>query len=328
MAIYITGSLAYDRVMNFSGSFSDFIIPEKIHRLNVTFHIGNIEEKRGGTGGNIAYNLALLGERARILTCVGRDFASYGHFLERIGVDSSGIRVVPEVVTAGAYITTDKHANQITGFHGAAMNLPCEYQFPPLDREGDIAILSPTNPDDLVRHAGVYRQNGVRFIFDPGQQLTTFSRELILACLEGAMLLITNDYELDLLMHISGLDLEGILDLTPAIITTFGERGSRILRRRAGQNGQEESQVPAMRVERMENPTGAGDAYRAGLIKGILMGLKLEECCLLGSACAAFCVERYGTQEHYFNEQSLRERLLKNTGWSLPFGFSSAVPPS
>jgi adenosine kinase len=224
LAIYITGSLAYDRIMNFSGSFSDFIIPEKIHRLNVTFPIGHIEEKRGGTGGNIAYNLALLGEPSRLLACVGRDFASYRRFLERIGVDLSGVRVVTEELTAGAYITTDRHANQITGFHGAAMSLPCEYAFPPLDPALDIAILSPTNPDDLARHAQVYRQNGVRFIFDPGQQLTTFSRAGLRSCLDGAMLLVTNDYELALLMQISGLDLDGVLELTPAVITPSAKK--------------------------------------------------------------------------------------------------------
>lgn len=324
MAIYITGSLAYDRVMNFSGSFSDFIIPEKINRINVTFPIGHIEEKRGGTGGNIAYNLALLGETSRILTCVGRDFASYARFLEKIGVDSSGIRVVPEELTAGAYITTDRHANHITGFHGAAMNVACEYEFPPLDPDADIAILSPTNQDDLARHAEVYRQNGVRFIFDPGQQLTSFTREGLRACLDGAMLLVTNDYELELLMQIGELDLEAVLGLTPTIITTYGEKGSRILRREG--SSRRESQVPAMRISHMENPTGAGDAYRAGLIKGTLAGLPLEEACLVGSACAAFCVEHYSTQEHFYDERSLGRRLLDSAGWRLPFGFSGLVP--
>ena len=320
MAIYITGSLAYDRVMNFSGSFSDFIIPEKINRINVTFPIGHIEEKRGGTGGNIAYNLALLGETSRILTCVGRDFASYARFLEKIGVDASGIRVVPEELTAGAYITTDRHANHITGFHGAAMNVACEYEFPPLDPEVDIAILSPTNQDDLARHAKVYRQNGVRFIFDPGQQLTSFTREGLRACLDGAMLLVTNDYELELLMQISGLDQNAILGLTATIITTYGEKGSRILRRDGSS-----SQVPAMRISHMENPTGAGDAYRAGLIKSTLAGLPLEEACLVGSACAAFCVEKHGTQEHRFDQASLSEKFEKAYGLKLPFTFTSIM---
>jgi adenosine kinase len=170
----------------------------------------------------------------------------------------------------------------------------------------------------------------VRFIFDPGQQLTSFTRAGLHVCLDGAMLLVTNDYELELLMRISGLDLDGIFKFTPTIITTYGEQGSRILRRgdyssRGGRNSQG-SRVPAMRVSHPENPTGAGDAYRAGLIKGILAKLPLEEACLIGSACAAFCVERYSTQEHYYDESSLARRLLDNTGWRPPFGFTGLVP--
>ena len=323
MAIYISGSLAYDRVMNFPGTFGDYIIPEKIHMLNVCFPIEKLEEKRGGTGGNIAYNLALLGEQPIILATAGKDFGSYKSFLERIGVNLEGVRALPDEYTPGAYITTDLQANQITGFHAAAMNFPCAYTFPRLNPQNDIAIIAPSNPEDMEKHARLYHERGVRFIFDPGQQLTSLTREALIAGITGALLLISNDYELDLFMQISGLDLDGILRMTPTVITTLGEKGSRI-RRRDGST----SLTPALPIRKLENPTGAGDAYRAGLVKGIIQGWELEQSCLLGAACAAFCVERYSTQEHYFDASSLRQRIKDGAGTALPIEFASlALPP-
>ncbi|MDL2307069.1 carbohydrate kinase family protein [Desulfovibrio sp. OttesenSCG-928-C06] len=320
MSIFITGSLAYDRVMNFPGTFGDYIIPDKIHMLNVCFPIGNLEEKRGGTGGNIAYNLAMLGEKSRILTSVGKDFGSYKFYLEKIGVNLDGLNIAGNEFTAGAYITTDKHANQITGFHAAAMTIPCAYKFPALSAAEDIGIIAPTNTTDMTSHAAYYRENGIRFIFDPGQQITSLSGEELICGITGAMLLISNDYELELICKLTGLDLEGILKLTPVVITTLGEKGSRIVRRGGG-----ESMVPAMPINSLENPTGAGDSYRAGLIKGILNSLSLEESAAIGAACAAFCVEKYGTQEHYYDAASLGAKYKAGTGKELPISFTPLV---
>jgi adenosine kinase len=306
--------------MNFPGSFSEYIIPDKIHMLNVCFPIGHLEEKRGGTGGNIAYNLSMLGEKCSLLACVGKDFGSYRIFLEQIGVNLEGIRILPGEYTAGAYITTDKHANQITGFYAAAMNFPCEYNYPHLDKDKDLAIIAPTNKTDMTTQAAFYHRRGARFIFDPGQQITSLNKEELITGITGAMLLITNDYELELIRQISGLNLPGLLELTPLVITTMGAEGSRI-RKRDGST----SQVPALPLKKLENPTGAGDSYRAGLIKGILNNLSIEESCLLGAACAPCCVEHYGTQEHYY-DQSVLEEKLRGTGLRPPFTFTPLVP--
>lgn len=300
--------------MTFPGSFSDYILPDKIHMLNVSFAVDHMDEKRGGTGGNIAYNLALLGEASHILASVGRDFGSYRGYLEDAGLPLDGINILPAEFTAGAYITADKNSNQITGFHAAAMSRPCGYAFPRLDPKKDIGIIAPSCPADMEAHARLYARQGVRFIFDPGQQITALTPEQLKIGITGAYALVSNDYELEMICKLTGLTLEQILELTPVVITTLGGKGSRISRR-----GGANSEVGIVPVGDLKDPTGAGDSYRAGLIKGILHGLSLEDSAALGAACASFCVEKYGTQEHYYDEAALGKRLQDAFGLKLPF---------
>lgn len=314
MAIYISGSLAYDRVMTFPGVFSDYILPDKIHMLNVAFPIKGIEEKRGGTAGNIAYNLALLGEKPVILASAGRDFGSYKEFLARLGLSLAGVRQLPDELTAGAYITTDQRSNQITGFHLAAMGTPCGYAFPCLDPERDIAIIAPTNVLDMEGHARLYHEKGTRYIFDPGQQIADLGAERLISGIRGAMMLVSNDYELELILRLTDLSLDKLLELSPVVITTMGGQGSRLTRRGGG----EAHIAPAGSIKEPLDPTGAGDAYRAGLLKALLYGLGLEDAMRLGSACASFCVEKHGTQEHFFDGKALRIRLKEAYGLDLP----------
>lgn len=320
MAIYVTGSLAYDRVMTFPGSFSDYILPDKIHMLNVSFAVDHMDEKRGGTGGNIAYNLALLGETSRILASAGRDFGSYREFLESSGMPVDGINVLPGEFTAGAYITADKNSNQITGFHAAAMSVPCAYGFPDLDPANDIAIIAPTCPDDMEGHARLYAERGVRFIFDPGQQIPRLTPEQLVTGITGAYALVSNDYELEMICKLTGLGLEQILERTPVVITTLGGKGSRISWR-----GGRHADIGVARINDLKDPTGAGDSYRAGLIKGILHGMSLEDAAALGAVCASFCVEKFGTQEHYYDEAAVNQRLGEAFGLKLPVSFKSLI---
>lgn len=320
MSIYISGSLAYDRVMNFQGSFSDYILPDKIHMLNVCFPIGHMEEKRGGTAGNIAYNLAMLGEKAMILASVGRDFASYKSYLLSLGLSLDGINFVDSEFTASAYITTDTNANQITGFHAAAMSVPCGYTFQNFDTKHDIGIISPTNPFDMVSHAQYYKDNGMRYIFDPGQQITSLTGEELKTCINGAFILASNDYELELISTLTGLSLKDILKTTPFVITTLGEKGCKI----SGKDGSI-IDLPAASIAKLEDPTGAGDAFRAGLLKGIINGLDLADSARLGTICAAFCVEQYGTQAHYFNYEDFSKRYELTFKTKLPLSFDSLV---
>lgn len=298
MSIYLTGSLAYDRIMNFPGNFTDSILPDQIHNLNVSFFIDRLEEKLGGNAGNIAYTLALLGERAVIVGSAGKDFAPYAKVLEAQGLSLEGIQVFEEDLTASAYIMTDRNNNQITGFHAAAMARPSTYGYPGLQPEGAIALIGPSNPDDMVRHPAFYKEKGVRYIFDPSQQLPILSGSQLESCIDGAYLLVGNDYEIQLIQSLTGRSKEELVEMTlRGLVTTYGEKGSVVTEKGAAA----ERTVAAVPVSQVVDPTGAGDAHRAGLIKGILLEQSLTDCARLGATCAAYCIENHGTQTHTFS---------------------------
>ncbi|MCT4536083.1 carbohydrate kinase family protein [Halodesulfovibrio sp.] len=304
MAIYVFGSIAYDRIMNFDGKFADHILPDKIHMLNVCFFIERLEEKLGGTAGNIAHSLALLGEKPTVLSTVGKDFDRYKKVMEEQNLPLDGIRVVDDLFTASAHITTDQSDNQITGFHPGAMIHPCNYEFPTLSKENDIAIISPGNKDDMMNLPKYFRENGIRYIFDPGQQITIFSGEEMLECIEGAHMLVSNDYELELIKSATGLSKEQLLEKCDYIITTLAENGSRI------DNGSP-IEVGIAKPTDVVDPTGCGDAFRAGLLKGIVDGKSVEESAKLGAVCASYCVEKYGTREHSFTQDEFEARFAE-----------------
>ncbi len=305
MSIYLSGSLAFDRIMTFPGKFSEHILPEKIHILNVSFMIESLEEKRGGTAGNIAYSLALLGEKPIILGCAGKDFGPYSAFLAQIGLSEEGIRRVSGHLTAGAYITTDQANNQITGFNPGAMREPCRYAFPHADPVNDLAVISPGNVEDMSTMPTRLRSLGIRYIFDPGQQIPVLTADQMLNAITGAHILVTNDYELAMIMKATARTKAQLLELCPTIITTFSEKGSRV--ETAGSPAAV-IEIPAVTPAAVVDPTGAGDAYRAGLVRGLVAGLPVAEAARLGSTCASFCVERAGTQCHDFSRKEFRER--------------------
>ncbi len=301
MSIYISGSVAYDRIMNFPGKFSDHILPDKIHILNVCFLIDRLEEKLGGTAGNIAHTLSLLGEKPTVLAAAGRDFDRYETAMRAADLPLDGISRHDDLFTAGAYITTDQNDNQITGFNPGAMAHRCGYAFPNLDAKADIALVSPGNKEDMLELPRAYRNAGVRYIFDPGQQIPVFSGEEMLECLSGAAILVSNDYELEMIMKNTGCTKAQLLEKCAYIITTMGENGSRI------DNGSP-VQIGIARADQVLDPTGAGDAYRAGLIKGLVEGRSIEDAARMGAVCASFCVEHYGTQEHHFDINTFNAR--------------------
>lgn len=308
MQLYISGSLALDRIMNFPGKFADHILPDKIHILNVCFLVDGMSEYFGGTAGNIAYTLALLGEKPLVLGCAGKDFAPYARRLEGLGLPLDGIRSVPDQFTAGAYITTDEADNQITGFNPGAMRERCGYRFPDRHDGPVMAIISPGNVSDMVELPDTFKKAGIPYIFDPGQQITALSGADMARAIDGAFALCTNDYELELIMKATGLSRGQLLERTGALITTLGEQGSVVAR-----NGSE-TRVPALKVQKALDPTGAGDAYRAGLLKGLCLGWDLAEAAGLGAVCAAYCVEKKGTQEHGFSLAEFNVRLKEHCG--------------
>jgi adenosine kinase len=310
MEIFISGSLAYDRIMDFPGRFSDHILPDKIHILNVCFIVNGLIEKFGGTAGNIAYNLALLGERPQILATAGKDFDRYETWLREHRLSMQGIRRISEELTAGAYITTDQADNQITGFNPGAMKYPSLFKFDGVDPPKTLAIVAPGNLEDMYTYARIYREKNVAYIFDPGQNIPEFSGDRLLEMITGSSLLVSNDYELEMIMRATGFDKAQLLQHTGGVITTLGENGSLLCTR------DQEVKIPAARASKVSDPTGAGDAYRAGLIKGLVTGESLTEAARIGAVCASYAVECHGTQEHRFSQEEFWARYQANFGRS------------
>jgi adenosine kinase len=306
MRILISGSLAFDRIMDFPGRFSDHILPDKIHILNVSFVVNGVKEQFGGTAGNIAYSLALLGERPLVMAAAGTDFGTYETWMTSLGLPLDGIRRIPEEFTAGAYITTDQADNQITGFNPGAMRYPSLCSVDGGNADDAIAIVAPGNTDDMLAYSRAYKQRGVYHIFDPGQQLPLLSAEQVLEMVADSALLISNDYELEMIMRSTGLTKGQLLERTGGIITTLGERGATVT------TPQEETHVAAAKAANVADPTGAGDAFRAGLIKGMVTGKSLLESARMGAVCSSFSVECQGTQCHRFTQEEFDARLRAN----------------
>ncbi|MBA3060327.1 MAG: carbohydrate kinase family protein, partial [Nitrospirae bacterium] len=295
MNIYISGSMAYDRIMDFPGRFSDHILPDKIHILNVCFTVNGMIEKFGGTAGNVAYSLSLFNEKPVILATIGKDYVNYFDWLKKSGISVEGIKIIENEFTAGAYITTDRADNQITGFNPGAMKYPSGYKFNSASPRDSIALIAPGNLQDMAEYAKECKKKGIRYICDPGQSLTAWEKESLKEWIEGSTMLVSNDYELEMVMKMTGMNKKELLRLTKTIITTLGEKGSLI------STGESDIQIPQAKVSDVVDPTGAGDAFRAGLLKGIAMGKDLETGAKMGAVAAVYAIEKYGTQEHYFS---------------------------
>ena len=228
MDIIVSGSLAYDRIMDFPGHFSDHILPEKIHALNVCFQVDGMKEKFGGTAGNIAYALTLMGEKPKISATIGRDYHQYFKWLEKNGISNETIKVIDDEFTASAYITTDKADNQITGFNPGAMKYSSSLDFDRLHPKETLMIISPGNLEDMVSYPRFCKARGIDYIFDPGQSLPMLDAKDLMQTIEGCLILISNDYELDLIMSKTGLSKETLRRRARTIIVTLGELGSKV----------------------------------------------------------------------------------------------------
>jgi adenosine kinase len=308
MNIYISGSLAYDRIMDFPGRFSDHILPDKIHILNVCFTVNGMVEKFGGTAGNVAYSLSLLGERPVVLAAIGKDYGTYFDWLRQNGLPLEGIRVVEDEFTAGAYITTDRADNQITGFNPGAMKYQTEYELGGEDAGRSICLIAPGNLRDMIEYSAACRNKGIKYICDPGQSLTQWDGKALRDWIEGSAVLISNDYELELIIKMTGLDKKRLLGLTGTIITTTGEKGSVV------SSVSSDVGIGVAKVMNVVDPTGAGDAYRAGLLKGLAIGKDMLTSAKMGAVAAAYAVEKYGTQEHSFSYEDFLKRHRENFG--------------
>jgi adenosine kinase len=302
MPALICGSIAYDNIMVFRDSFKNHILPDQIHILNVSFLVPEMRREFGGCALNIAHNLKLLGEEPIPMGTAGSDFGPYDDWLRQRSIRRDHIKVLDDVFTAQAFITTDLDDNQITAFHPGAMN------FSHLNRVDDVAdaalaIISPDGRDGMLEHATQLVERGIPFIFDPGQGLPMFGGDELRRFVEQANWLTVNDYEWQLLKERTGWDVDDFLRRVEALIVTRGERGSRIHTR------DKEIEIPAARANAVVDPTGCGDAYRAGVIYGLLRRLDWQTTGRVASLMGAIKIESHGTQNHSFSERAFRKRF-------------------
>lgn len=309
MQAYVFGSLAFDRIMSFPGKFGDHILPDKIHILNVCFVGNGLTERFGGTAGNIAYSLALLGEKPVVLSSAGKDFGLYGEHFDNLGLPTHGITMIEDDFTANCHITTDQSDNQITCFNPCAMNHQCSFDFNSIDAGKDIVVIAPGNLVDMIELPRICKEKGIRYIFDPGQNITALSGADMAECIDGAYCLISNDYELEMIMKSSGLSKEEILAKAENVITTLGEQGSMVY-----EGNGEGVQVASVKCDAVVDPTGAGDAFRSGLLKGLMLGKSLSEAAKIGSVTAKYAVEKLGTQEHSYDQETFWKVYTENFG--------------
>jgi adenosine kinase len=310
MSILICGSIAYDNIMVFPGRFRDHILPEQIHILNVSFLVPELRREFGGCAGNIAYNLKLLGEDPLVMGTVGDDSLLYFERLERLGVKLDCVRQVPGTLTAQAFITTDLDDNQITAFHPGAMNRSHENRVT-RDLGVKLAIVAPDGKEGMLQHARELANLGIPFMFDPGQGLPMFSGEELLAFVERASYLAVNDYEGRMLEERTGRKLERFASGLKALILTRGAEGSVIYA-----DGQR-IDIPCARARAVVDPTGCGDAYRAGLLHGIATGLDWPTTGRLASLMGAIKVASRGGQNHSVTRDELRTLFRGNFGSDL-----------
>jgi adenosine kinase len=307
MSIVVTGSIAYDYLMSFPGRFTEHLLPEHVQRVSLSFLVDSMDKRRGGCAPNIAYTLALLGERPRLMATAGEDFSDYRRWLDAAGVDTSLVMEVPGKFTASFFCSTDTDNNQIASFYTGAMANAGELSFRTAGAVS-LAIISPNDPGAMTQYAEECRTLEIPFIFDPGQQCARMSGNALVDGLNGAAVLIVNDYELELLKQKTGLDEEALVARAAMLVVTRGEHGSSLI------TETERVDVAAVTPREIVDPTGVGDAFRGGLMKGMIAGLDRRTCGQLGSVSAAYALEHLGGTSHSYTIEEFAARYEEHFG--------------
>lgn len=305
MNIVVTGSIAYDYLMRFPGRFVEHFLPDRLDRVSLSFLVDEMRRQWGGCAANIAYNLALLGERPRLMGTVGQDFGEYRSWLEAHGVDTSLTREEPDLFTASFFVNTDHDGNQIASFYAGAMSRARELSLRDVQPTGvDLVVISPNDPEAMVKYVAECRELGIPYLYDPSQQIVRLSGEDLRAGVEGCDLLVVNEYEFELLRRRTGMDAEELRTAPArACVVTRGADGSVIW---ADDTAYE---IPAVPPLRADDPTGVGDAFRAGLIKGLAMGLPWELVGRVGALAATYALEAPGPQGHRYSRAEFVARF-------------------
>ena len=310
MSALICGSMAYDTIMVFNDKFSNHILPDQVHILNVSFQVPTLRKEFGGCAGNIAYNLKLLGEEPLPMATVGQDFTPYESWLKKFQIDQRYIKVIPNSYTAQAYITTDLDDNQITAFHPGAMNYSQESKIS--EAKGyRIGMVSPDGREGMLAHAKQFSETGASFIFDPGQGLILFDGEELRLFIKQASWVVVNDYEAQLLQQRTGLSPHEIAAQVSGYIVTRGAEGSLIY------TPDKRLEIPPVRAQSVLDPTGCGDAYRAGLLYGLLNEMDWETIGRIASLMGAIKVAHPGTQNHHFTLEEFDDKFHTEFGWHI-----------
>jgi adenosine kinase len=295
MTIALTGSIAYDYIMTFPGRFRDHILPDRLDRLSLSFLVDSMIRRRGGIAANIAYTMALLGERPLVMATVGEDFEEYRTWLEDHGVDTTAIRTIPGLLTASFFVNTDQSNAQIATFYTGAMARASELRFADLPHRPTLAVLSPNDPVAMIRYGEEGRQLGIPIIYDPSQQTVRLTADELRQGIQGARALFVNDYELALIIEKTGWSIEDLRQNVEFVVVTCGECGADI------HSVDGSLHVPAVPPQSPADPTGVGDAFRAGFLKGYIHGVSLERCGQMGVLAATYCLEHDGPQGHQFD---------------------------
>lgn len=306
MNILLTGSVAFDYLMKFPGYFRDHILPDRLDSISLSFLVESMTRLRGGVAPNIAYTLALLGERPRIMATVGEDFEEYRAWLESKGVDTSPMRVIPGVFTASFFCNTDRANAQIASFYPGAMGYAAQLSFRELPEKPDLVVISPNDPAAMTCHVQECQELGLPYLYDPSQQLARISAADVRQGIEGAQALFVNDYEFGLVQRLTGLTLQDVLGHTQLLVITRGEQGATVYA------GGEEYPIAVVPASQVADPTGVGDAFRGGFLSGYSRGWSWQTCGQMGSLAATYCLEQNGPQGHHYTRAEFVARYRQH----------------
>jgi adenosine kinase len=301
--VAVSGSIAFDYIMSFGGSFGDHIIPEKTHVVSLSFLVDSLKRQRGGVAGNISYSLALLGTSSWLIGAVGSDFDPYAELFAKLGVDLTHVMRIEDHLTASAFMMADQRDNHIASFYPGPAKLAAFIDARPIGDRCRYAVVGATTPEVMVQHAREFGLSTARLIYDPAFQIVLLTPEQLRSGIDAAWAVVSNDYEYAMIERKTGLSIAAIAGMAELVVVTYGDQGSELIR------GDRRVRVPAAPVAKVVDPTGAGDAYRSGLIKGLLLDLDLEITGRIAGLAAAYAVEQVGTQAHAYSIEEFVDRF-------------------
>jgi adenosine kinase len=306
MNILITGSVAYDYLMTFPGLFKEQILPERLEKISLSFLVDSMSRQRGGIAPNIAYTMALLGEHPRVMATVGEDFSDYRAWLDKTGVDTSLMEVVPGLFTASFFATTDQSNAQLASFYPGAMGVAAKQSIKTVVPKPDLVVISPNAPDAMTKFAAECCETSIPYLYDPSQQILRLEGSDLIRDMDGAQFLFVNDYEFGLIMKKTGWDQKQILKHVDVVVVTRGREGANVYTNNV------DCFIPTVPEQQIIDPTGVGDAFRGGFLTGYAHGFDWKICGEMGSLAAVYCLEQKGPQSHSFTRADFVKRFRQH----------------